>query len=189
MSRALFRCLFFLTMVVLLSSCATKRPVLRAVQPTVSVEQDGLAATLSYRDDESLTRQFGIEANPFRTEYSRLFFRRRMVFDLTLENRGPEAYRFRLDDCELQYGGKTVGATNQFQLIGEWQTLDDNPKLAKAKEPIIKKYLLPSEKQVPPGGSLRGLLLFQGNLPKNGQATIDILGTAAGSTLQFAFEF
>jgi hypothetical protein len=190
MQRTLVQRLFLLFIsLLLLASCASKRPALRAVEPSVNVEQEGLAATLAYRDDESLTRQFGKETNPFRTEYTKLQFRRRLVFDLTLENRGAEAYPFRLKDCELQYGGKNVGPTNQFQLIKEWDLMDENAKLSKQKEPVIKKHLLPNEKPVPPAGVLRGLLLFEGNLPAHGQARVLIPGVAEGSPLEFQFEF
>ena len=189
MSRVLFRGICYLSILLLFTSCTTKRPALQAVQPLVNVDQEGLAATLSFRDDASLTREFGSETNPFRTEYAKLQFRRRLVFDLSLENRSPEEYRFRLADCELQYGGKTVGATNSFQLINEWRMMDSSPKMAAQKEPIIKKTMVPAEKLVPAGSSLRGLLLFQGNLPAHGPARIIIGGVAEGLPLQFDFEF
>jgi hypothetical protein len=189
MKKTLLQGIFYLTMAVLFLSCATKRPALIPTESTVNVKQEGLVGKLSFRDDDWLKREFGTDTNPYRTEYTKLQFRRRMVFDLTLENSGTEGYRFRLADCELQYGGKTVRATNAFQFINEWQTMANSPKIAAQVEPIIKKTLLPSEKVVPAGASLRGFLLFQGNLPGHGTAQVFIPGVTSGSPLQFDFEF
>jgi hypothetical protein len=189
MKRVVSRILPYLTFSVLIIACATKRPALVAVVPALSAQQEGLAATLSFRDEAGLNREFGTEANPYRTEYNKIQFRRRMVFDLTLQNLGPQDYRFRLADCELNYGGKTVRATNAFQLIEEWRFMDTSSRMAAQKEPIIKKTMVATEKQVPVGATLRGLVLFQGNLPAHGPARITIPGITERSYLQFDFEF
>jgi hypothetical protein len=173
----------------LIIACATKRPALIPVQTSTSAQQERLAATLSFRDEAGLNREFGPEANPYRTEYNKLQFRRRLVFELTLTNGASQDYLFQLADCVLQYGGKTVRATNAFQLIEEWRLMDSSPKLAAEKEPIIKKTMVATRKLVPAGGSLRGLVLFQGNLPAHGPAIITIPGIEESSYLQFDFEF
>ncbi|OHD21940.1 MAG: hypothetical protein A2064_05050 [Spirochaetes bacterium GWB1_66_5] len=170
-------------------ACATKRPALIPVAATVSAESEGLTASLTFRDDAGLNREFGNEANPYRTEYNKMQFRRRMVFELTLSNGASQDYRFQLADCELQYGGKTVRATSAFQLIEEWRLMDSSRKMAAQKEPIIKKTLVATQKMVPPGTTLRGLVLFQGNLPAHGLARITIPGIEERSYLQFDYEF
>ncbi len=189
MKRVFFLAIFFITVSLLLLSCATKRPALVPLETTANVEQEGLAATLSYRDDTWLRREFGTDANPYLTEYSKLQFRRRLVFDLTLENRGSSEYRFRTADCELQYGGKTVRATNAFQFVNEWRTMASTPKIATQVEPLIKRTMLASERVVLPEASLRGFLLFQGNLPGHGTAQVFLPGMTEGSSLRFDFEF
>jgi len=184
-----FRVFCYLTLSVLFIACATKRPALIPVETTASAQQEGLAATLTFRDEAGLNREFGNEANPYRTEYNKMQFRRRLVFELTLTNGTPQDYRFQLADCELQYGEKTVRATSAFQFIEEWRLMDSSRRMAAQKEPIIKKTMVATQKLVPSGATLRGLLLFQGNLPAHGLARITIPGIEERSYLQFDYEF
>ena len=67
--------------------------------------------------------------------------------------------------------------------------MDSSRKMAAQKEPIIKKTLVATQKMVPPGTTLRGLVLFQGNLPAHGLARITIPGIEERSYLQFDYEF
>jgi hypothetical protein len=172
-----------LAIALLLASCSSEHRALQAVSsPETTAELDGLSVTLKFRDDASLIRQFGTEANPFITEYYRLFFRRFITFEMTLTNQTQAAYPFKLSNCRLEYGGKEIRPINKVSLLNYWQSSDAMFKTTREREPIINKYVLPDGKEVPVGGMLRGYLVFQGDLPLHGEAKVSI--PAAGGKNQ-----
>jgi len=164
-----------LAIALLLASCSSEHKALQAVSsPEMTAELDGLTVTLKFRDDASLTRQFGSTANPFITEYYRLFFRRFVTFEMTLTNQTQATYPFKLSDFRLEYGGKEIRPINKVSLLNYWQSSDEMLKTTREREPIINKYVLPNWKDVPVGGMLRGYLVFQGDLPLHGEAKVSI---------------
>ena len=116
-------------------------------------------------------------------------FRRNVVFDLTIQNQGSSAFAFELRDCELQFGGKTLGSLNRFQLAQDVDILNEDLRVRTPKKALINKYILPNRENLAPGGTLRGFLLFQGNLPTFGEALVMIPGKDGAATFQFRYAF
>jgi hypothetical protein len=174
----------------LLVSCGTSRRSIRLpAEPVVTVEQGGITMTLRFLDEPSLQQRFGKTENPFLTDYYRVMFRRNVVFDLTIRNQGPESFAFVLGDCELQYGGKTLGPLNRFQLSSDVDTKDEDPRVKAPKKRLINKYILPNRATLPSDGTMRGFLLFQGNLPTSGQALVTIPGKEGEPPFRFPYTF
>jgi hypothetical protein len=174
----------------LLVSCGTSRRSIRLpAEPVVTVEQAGVTMTLRFLDEPSLQQQFGRTENPFLTDYYRVMFRRNVVFDLTIQNQGPGSFAFELADCELQYGGKTLGPLNRFQLSSDVDIKDEDRRFKARKKDLINKYILPNRAALPSDGTLRGFLLFQGNLPTSGEALVTIPGEKGEPPFKFQYTF
>ncbi len=173
----------------LAAACGTTRDALEAVsEPLATAEQDGLSATLRFRDEASLIRQFGRRSNPFLAERYRVMYRRIIVFELTLQNESSAPYSFRLARCRLRFAGKEIGPINGFQLANYWQGLE--AAAAQDKAAIVKRYLLPDRASAPSGSALSGFLVFQGNLPSSGEARVLIPGPVEnGEPLRFDYVF
>ncbi len=179
-----------LAAVLLLGSCGTSRRTIRMpAEPEVTVEQGGVTMTLRFLDEPSLKRKFGTTENPFLTDYYRVMFRRNVVFDLTIQNQGADTFAFELRDCELQYGGKTVGPLNRFQMSSDVDSLDEVLRVKTPKKALINKYILPNRVALPAGGALTGFLLFQGNLPTSGEALVTIPGMEGEPSFKFQYAF
>jgi hypothetical protein len=179
-----------LAAVLLLPSCGTNRRTLRLPpEPVVTVEQEGVTMTLRFLDESSLRQKFGSSENPFLTDYNLLMFRRNVVFELTIQNQGPSSFLFELRGCELQYGGKTLGPLNRFQLASDVHIRDEDPRLKAPKTALIERYVLPNKVNLAPGGLLTGYLLFQGNLPVSGEAQVSIAGAGSDAFFRFRYVF
>jgi hypothetical protein len=145
--------------------------------------------TLRFLDEPSLRQRFGTTENPFLTDYGRVMFRRNVVFELTIRNQGPNVFPFELQDCELQYGGRTLPPLNRFQQSSDVNARDEDRRLKAPKTALIERYVLPNRRDVPSGGLLTGFLLFQGNLPVSGDALVTIPGIEPGPSFQFRYAF
>jgi hypothetical protein len=177
--------------VLVAASCATTDKTMRAVsEPQVRAEAEGVALTLRFRDEQDLAKRFGTTANPFLTEYYRLIFRRIIVFELRIENGAADPYALRLSDCELHFADKVTTPTNAFQLLNYWEATDDRRQITLQREPLIKRYVLPNQVTVKPGGSVSGFIVFMGNLPNHGEARVLLPGPGTnGSPIEFTFQF
>jgi hypothetical protein len=54
---------------------------------------------------------------------------------------------------------------------------------------LIEKWVLPNRRDLEPGSSLRGILLFQANFPISGEAQVTIPGFEGGPYFQFSYAF
>jgi hypothetical protein len=158
-------------------------------EPVVTVEQEGVTMTLRFLDEPSLQRRFGTSENPFLTDYYRVMFRRNVVFELTVQDQGPDAFAFELKDCELQYGGKTLGPLNRFQMASDVDIKDEDRHFKARKKALIERYVLPNRNDLASGGTLAGFLLFQGNLPTTGEALVTIPGKKGEPDFKFRYTF
>jgi len=161
-----------MALLTLLASCQTRKALQVSSNPSVTIEQNGFVLTLRFRDEPSLYKQFGSETNPFLTPYSQVFFRRLIVFELTLENQGGGPYNFNLFQCRLRYETTDKEASGQFQLVAFWRPMDDNPQFLARRTDIINKYVLPNSRPIASGGSLHGFLVFQANMPNHAEAQV-----------------
>jgi hypothetical protein len=187
---AVLAALFALLLLVLFSGCASKRKALMVSQdPLQEAEMDGLTLSLRFLDEAQLKRRFRTEENPFLTQYSRIFLRRIMVFELTAAYAGAGTVELRLSDCEMAFGEKKLSATTQLQLVNYWQTLDKNLKTSRARQINAEKYVLANQSRIPAGGQLRGYLVFLGDLPDSGAAGILVPFNGDGGPLEFSFDF
>jgi hypothetical protein len=166
--------------VLALSGCLfTGRPPLELEgNPIQRVEAGDFSATLRFMDDGTLDAKYRKEANPFISDYYSTQFKRIMVFELTLENRGDEAVQIFLNRVELQYGGKTITPTNQFHLKEYWKFKDSHRDTkgiyVSMRENIVEKNVLPNSATISGGGAIRGYLVFIGNTPTYGEAVLYI---------------
>jgi hypothetical protein len=180
MRKWLLSVLSISALLVLLSSCQTRKALQVSSNPIVTLEQNGFALTLRFRDEPSLYKQFGSETNPFLTPYSQVFFRRLIVFELTLENQSGSPCTFNLSQCRLRYETTDKEALSQFQLVAFWRPMEDKPQLLARKTEIINKYVLPNSRPIASGGSLHGFLVFQANMPDHVEAQV-LIPTFAGT--------
>jgi len=175
---------------VLFTGCASKRKALMVTQnPLQEAEQAGVALSLRFLDEQQLKRQFRSEENPFLTQYSRIFLRRILVFELTAANAGAGTVELRLTECKLAFGEKKYSATTRVQLANYWQTMDKNPKTSRARQLNAEKHVLTNQSKIPPGGALRGYLVFQGDLPDSGAAGVFVPLSGPGGPIEFSFDF
>lgn len=184
--------LLALAVLVLFSACATKRKALVAPQVSFQeAEQAGVTLSLQFLDEPLLKRRFGTDENPFLTQYSRMFLRRIVVFELAAANDSEDVVELRPTECQLDFRGKTLAGITRLQLVNYWDTADKNPKTSRGKQRTAEKYLLANQSKIAPGGSLRGYLVFQGELPDSGTAGVSVpLESASGPLrLDFTFEF
>ena len=168
-----------------LSSCGTSRRTIRLpAEPIVTVEQAGVTMTLRFLDEPSLRQRFGSTENPFLTDYYRVDVPAQRGFRADdPRTRDPRAFPFELRDCELQYGGKTLGPLNRFQLASDVDILEEDPRQKAPKKALINRYVLPNRAKSRPWRHAAGFLLFQGNLPISGEALVTIPGKGGGSFL------
>jgi hypothetical protein len=175
---------------VMLLGCGTTRQAIQApAEPTLKVEKEEIALTLRYIDDAALKEDFGTGANPFLTQYYRMSFRRILVFELTLKNQSGVPVELEATRCDLDYGAKEIEATNRFQLGNYWETLDDDPRIIDKKKKLIERWMLPNRATVGDGSSLFGYLVFKGNLPRQGEATVRVPVFRQGGSLSFDFRY
>lgn len=151
-------------------------------------ESGGISADLRFLDDTTLTRAFGSDSNPFLTEYYRLSFRRLLVFELTLRNQSGAPVELELSECELDYGGRRTGATNRYQLASHWESLDE-PRIAAQKKRTIDRWVLPNRAVVADGATRFGYLVFMGNLPREGAATVSVPVFYEGGSVTLSFDY
>jgi hypothetical protein len=172
--------------------------------PRTPAVQDDSARTASdpavemaarYLGEEELVRRFGTEDNPFLAPPFTLQGLVFMVFELDLKGVGQET-AFRLNQMELQFGGKAVVPTNEFQLSGFWETRMAHREEAdmsafRALERLVKRELLPNSFTLAPGAGRRGLLVFIARFPRFGQAelTAPALRQDGSPYRVFRFEF
>jgi hypothetical protein len=160
-----------------------------ATEPTVRVEKEGVTITLRHLDDQVLKEDFGTGANPFLTEYHRLSFRRIVVFELTMRNRGSVPAELVLDRCDLKFAGSVREATKAFRLVEYWEFIDEDRRVTRKKEQIIDRFVLPNRAVVGSGSLLFGYLVFMGNMPRTGEATVRIPIFREGGSLSFDFPY
>jgi hypothetical protein len=174
----------------ILSACGTTRQAITSpAEPTIREENQGVSLTLRYIDDETLKKDFGTGSNPFLTQYYRMTFRRILVFELTLKNQSGLPVEVEATRCTLEYGAKEVEATNRFQLGNYWESLDDDPRVVKRKKELIERWVLPNRARIPDGETQFGYLVFKGNLPREGEATVRVPVFREGGSISFDFRY
>lgn len=183
---------------VLLAGCASTRgPLVVKDNPVKTAGADGLRASLRFLDDSALIQKFGKTANPFISDYGSLQRRRITTFELTVENGGAEQLLFIMNRLELQHGGKSLDPYNRFQLQQEWEFQDDQKPVKPIdkvrRERIINENVLPNTLSVPAGGKFKGYVVFIGNTPRYGTATVYVPLLRGkddlAHRLEFTFEF
>ena len=182
--------LLIITIVFAASSCqTTQQRTMVATEPTVRVEKEGVTITLRHLDDQVLKEDFGTGANPFLTEYHRLSFRRIVVFELTMRNRGSVPAELVLDRCALKFAGSVREAIKAFRLLEYWEFLDEDRRVTRKKEQIIDRFVLPNRAVVGSGSTLFGYLVFMGNVPRTGEATVYVPVFREGGSLGFQVDY
>lgn len=175
---------------VLFSGCASNRKAIAPLQePVVTTENDGIQMALRFLDEGLLVSRHGKADNPFLTNYNQLMLRRLLVFELTLRSLSGKSLDLFLKNGELTYGGRSLIPANRFQLSNYWAGVDRDPRSTKSKELLIQKLVLPDHEAVRPGGSIKGYLVFQGDLPSSGAATVVVRLSAGSALLPFQFSF
>jgi hypothetical protein len=175
---------FVLTAMLLTAGCGTGRLTVAdtAEKQTLTQEEGGVRATLTFLPKGELVRRFGEENNPFIPPEAMLsakdFFVLEAVVTETPVPGGEKPYRYLTvlpGEMELHFSGKVDRPTNQFHFTNYWE------QVTKVKDPreysiermtlTIKRTMLERENSTA-GGPVRGLVVFRQNLPSYGEATV-----------------
>jgi hypothetical protein len=174
----------------LLAGCVTHQPLMVPQNPMAEAQQDGVSLSLRFLDEAQLKRRITPDENPFLTQYNRMQFRRIMVFDVMAANTGSETLEINLPECKLAFGEtRRVAASTRQQIVNYWGPIDKYPKTSRAKQMNAEKYILPTLVKVRPDSQIRGYLVFQGDLPDTGAATVSVPVHAGAETIPLDFEF
>ena len=170
-----------------------RRPLAIKDDPLKTAETETLKASLRFLDDAQLSKNFKKEVDPFLSDYTSLHMRRFMTFELSVENLGPEKVEFILNRLELQYAGKALKPYNRFQLLQEWEFRDEHKReLAVDKtrrEKIVNSWVLPNTLSIPPGGNLKGYVVFIGTTAEYGVAAVYVPVLKSKEEVLHRFEF
>lgn len=193
-TRLLFRLAGIAALALLVSSCLTQRMPLSVKDRPIKTETyEGFTATVRFLDEAILEAKFREEINPFLTDYNRMQLRRVIVFEVTVKNQGTEAVLFFMNRIELQYGGKALQPYNRFQLGQHWEFRDEDagtkPIHKARREKIIKDLVLPNSLTIPAPGEMRGYVVFVGNTPNYGPATVYVPLFESKEVVLHRFEF
>lgn len=167
------------TIIVSLSSCATKKSIQRIPNPQeISKTQARVQVTLNYLSEEQKRLKYGRENNPFLSPVSALRTGL-LVFEFRIKAQSTaqtETYRVILNTIELQFGKITTHPLNRFQLLNFWEPRLKQEEYRRWNSSILKKIIkenvLPNELVITSEKSQTGLLVFQGRFPDYGSATI-----------------
>jgi len=183
--------LFPLTLAVLaLAACGTTRDAILSPAEALSRDEvEGVSAELRFLDDQFLKKQFGTEANPFLTEYYRISFRRILVFELNLRNQSGKRVELDLRRCELDYGAKQTPASSRSGLADHWESMQEDRRYLAEKDRIIERWVLPDRAVVADGATRYGYLVFLGNLPREGAATVHVPVFYEGGAANLRFKY
>jgi hypothetical protein len=189
-------CLFILPLLVLFAiSCATtKGPVIERPKPEpMTLSEKGITITIKYMDENDLNEQFGEKNNPFNPPPSVIGSNRMLVFEVSIDS--IHDIKVFLDTIELQFGGKIKYPENQFHLVNYWE------QEVKRRDPreydlgrmrlTIKRNVLPNKLTIKKGTDFKGILVFQGRLPRYGEGKIffPIYGISEELLHTFKFEY
>ena len=158
-------------------SCGTDRYSLGRRAP--DSDQYRYELTLTFLDEEELIERFSKINNPFLSPYTFLKNKNLTTFELVIENRSPGnlTLQIALSTVTLATGtNKTYYARNQFKLSQFWEGLPDDQKRGtpgKLKY-VINKNVLENSTYVKSGETIRGLLVFQGNIQKWSETEVHI---------------
>ena len=181
-------------MTILLNGCLSDRRPLHVQDRPIKRETfERVTATLQFVDETILLAKYREDYNPFLTDYNRMQLRRLIAFELTVENKSPEALLFVLNRLELQYGGKALEPYNRFQLDQHWKFTDEDrgtKAVYKARrEKIIEDTVLPNYYTLQAGGIMRGYVVFVGNTPNYGSAMVYVPLFESEDVMFHRFEF
>ncbi len=185
--------------VFILSGCSVKEFAVKGAS-LQSLEIEGLKVSLLFRNEEELVNSFSKRNNPFLAPPSALGLNRYLVFELSLntdENlKAPVAIQ--LTNMEIQFGGQNKSPVNRHQLSSIWEReIMKNDRYrgwdAGRVKNIIKRNIFPNKMVITANSRNKGLLLFKGNFPNYGQATIYVPVFKENGEMvrnfRFSFEF
>ncbi len=182
--------------VLLLSGCATEERQVLALrgEPPQAQQAEDLSMSLNFLDEAFLRQRYGERgSNPYITTQSTVTFQRIMVFELRLANGRSESVSLQLNRMELQFGGKNLAPTNRFHLGQYWEIRDERDRVSSSEQWTINRTMLDNRVTLKPGASGSGYVVFMGNLPRNGTATVYVPAIAGKDqeihTFEFRFEF
>ncbi|TVR05227.1 MAG: hypothetical protein EA403_03365 [Spirochaetaceae bacterium] len=170
--------LVLLAATMLLSSCASTPALAVQNEPTQRVQTDAFALTLTFLDEAELMRRHGQRDNLFIAPQGLLMPERFIPFDVTLTSSGGPLI-LALNQIEISYGGRTANPTNQFHFGLYWEQRDQEGSVSgsdvNARQRLIRQTVAPNRIRVAGGASESSMLLFRGNFPQFGTATITVV--------------
>lgn len=166
------------------AGCGTGRLTVAdtAEKQTLTQEESGVRATLTFLPKGKLVRRYGEKNNPFIPPEAMLsakdFFVLEAVVTEAPLSGGEKPYRHLTvlpGEMELHFSGKVDRPTNQFHFINYWKqtTKNKDPREYSIERLTltIKRTMLERENSTA-GGPVRGLVVFRQNLPSYGEATV-----------------
>lgn len=193
MNRALLNILSVLLLAILCSvwmSCGSEPLVLKG-NPVKTYKSDLVTFTAIFLDELTLKKRYGGKNNPFISVQRAITPRTFIVFDLIIKAE-KEKLNLQLNKMELEYAAIRVSPKSRFHLRDYWSLEDDlneslKPKDTEKKVILINKTVFPDRFAVSPESTVKGLIVFSGNFPKSGTATLSIpFFDGAGNLLDVA---
>lgn len=160
---------------ILLGSCATEQLSLKTSEKAAKVvHTDTMMVKAEFLTKQEVRDRYGMRLNPFVARPFSAIPLRFFVLQVTIQAKKPMQYR--LTETRLNMEGSTYQAINEFQLSQYWKNIDENEELSysaiRKKQRIISTNIMKSEASLAPGQTLRGVVLFRGNIPVFGTAKV-----------------
>lgn len=167
-----------------------KRPEGPRFQPASATEKD-ITVSIRHLDREELVKRFKTVDNPYISQGSSIGGNEMIVFELTVA--APMEIKLVLKTIEFHFGPKYYPPINRFHLSQDWEYRirsqnDYNGWSSGKVSYVINRTMLPDKLALKPNESYTGLVVFMGNFPSYGEASLYLPVFAANEELIHLFK-
>lgn len=161
--------------VLFFAGCTSYNPVILE-ETTVQLQDEYFNFQLRYMDPDEVRKQFGPRNNPFIKPPGVFDDREFIVFELIIKNKSTTGMKLELPMIEFNTGASKSNPKNAFQVMQYWELEDDDISTLDFNEMKSKaeRYMHPRDIQLPPDGFKRGLLVFNAQLPRTTDFSVNL---------------